>query len=131
MVKLTVEHRLTDRDEEMLACFRQAYQSVRESIRGDEQIGWWATFRGDRAIGYREYRAFKVLSVHFAYLLSHSPRRVVKVGRLRLHLGRDRHPTLQESQRALQNVTRAGALGEAWYVRAEAEFRLPPVGEET
>ncbi|NJP93862.1 hypothetical protein HCN51_31220 [Nonomuraea sp. FMUSA5-5] len=65
--KIVLERRLTEDDLRLLACFRQAYQSLRESVRGDSELRWYASDGDDEA--YRRYRAFKALAVHAADLL--------------------------------------------------------------
>lgn len=151
VVKLTSERHLDAQDRRLLAAFRQAYQSVRERIRADEPINWWATLKEPRREGYREYRAFKALSVHFAHLLGHvdepirgladgsRPAEVVARIRLLAH-GRSTRmtssvsrPTLQEAQAALEEVA-AATYRHSWWELAEEKFNMsvpPPVRDRS
>jgi hypothetical protein len=67
LVKLASE-RVLDLDAcILLASFRQAYQSLRETIRDDKPLNWW--LRGDSKPA-RDYRAFKALAEYFGSLLA-------------------------------------------------------------
>jgi hypothetical protein len=77
LVKLASERVLAKSDTDLLACFRQAYQALREHMREGRALRWWASGDpSDPGVEYREYRAFKALSEFFANLLARdeSPR---------------------------------------------------------
>ncbi|GAA3077375.1 hypothetical protein [Streptosporangium carneum] len=67
LIKIVLERRLTKDDRLLLGCFRQAYQSLRESVREDRELKWYA--RKDDYEAHRRYRAFKALAVYSARLL--------------------------------------------------------------
>jgi hypothetical protein len=69
LVKIASERHLTDRDVKLLACFRQAYQSLREKIRQGKRLEWAANYPSPRA-KYQEYETFKALAEYFANLLA-------------------------------------------------------------
>jgi hypothetical protein len=86
LVKLVAERALNPRDVTLLGCFREGYQTLRETIRQDKALGWWATKRTGRMPsaawspvdieeGFRQYRAFKGLAAYVAVLLARTPRR--------------------------------------------------------
>jgi hypothetical protein len=70
LVKIASERRLSERDVRLVASFRQAYQSLREHIRDDQALMWWATDKEGRTKGFRQYHAFKGLAAYFATLLA-------------------------------------------------------------
>lgn len=80
LVKVASERRLGDREVTLLACYRQAYQRLRERIRGGRRLEWWAMNKPGRGTGYQEYQMFKALSEWFVALLAHDEIR----GRLRV-----------------------------------------------
>jgi hypothetical protein len=74
LVKLASERTLHDDDKRMLGSFREAYQMLRERIRKDKPLDWWASpIHGDE--GFEQYRAFKALAEYVASLLEASPKR--------------------------------------------------------
>jgi hypothetical protein len=85
LVKLVAERELGTRDIVLLGCFREGYQTLRETIRTNKALGWWASAKGttsqpdyepdDRWTGFQQYRAFKGLAEHFAVQLAKYPRR--------------------------------------------------------
>jgi hypothetical protein len=72
LVKLASERSLSDDEKRMLGCFREAYQMLRESIRENKLLDWWASGTGQ---GFEQYRAFKALAEYVAFLLEASPKR--------------------------------------------------------
>jgi hypothetical protein len=73
LVKLASERPLCARDRRLLACFRQAYQSLRERLRENGPLEWWATGppkHPEHEEGFRQYRTFKALSEYSATLLA-------------------------------------------------------------
>jgi len=70
LTKVASERSLCERDTRLLASFRQAYQSLREQIRSDRPLDWWARDIHGNTKGYRQYRAFKALGEYFATLLA-------------------------------------------------------------
>lgn len=73
LVKLASERSLSDDEKRMLGCFREAYQMLRERIRENKPLDWWATPSGGQ--GFEQYRAFKALTEYVAFLLEASPKR--------------------------------------------------------
>ncbi|MEV6041156.1 hypothetical protein AB0L65_59350 [Nonomuraea sp. NPDC052116] len=67
LIKIVLERRLTEDDLLLLGCFRQAYQSLRENVRADRELRWYASEKDYEA--HRRYRAFKALAVYSADLL--------------------------------------------------------------
>lgn len=62
IVKMTCQRALQPEDTAIMARFREAFQSLRESIRANEELAWRGTTE--------EYEAFKALSAWFAAQLS-------------------------------------------------------------
>jgi hypothetical protein len=75
LVKIASERELDDNARQLLAAFRQACQSLRESIRDNQPLAWWATNVQSDKEGYRQYRAFKGLAEYVAILLAEDRRR--------------------------------------------------------
>lgn len=73
LVKLASERDLSPKDREMLGSFREAYQMLREKIRSNEGLAWWAS-PGRSDVGYAQYRAYKALAEYLALRLE-SPRK--------------------------------------------------------
>ncbi|MGO9960803.1 MAG: hypothetical protein ACLP50_33305 [Solirubrobacteraceae bacterium] len=79
LVKLVAERRFDQDEIDRLGCFREGYQTLRETIREDKALGWWSSsWHGsdprcrptDRYVGFLQYRSFKALAEHFAVQLS-------------------------------------------------------------
>jgi len=70
LVKVASERRLSNREVTLLACYRQAYQRLRERIRDGRRLEWWAMNKPGRGPGYLEYQTFKALTEFFASLLA-------------------------------------------------------------
>jgi hypothetical protein len=116
LVKLASERRLSERDRRLLACFRQGYQSLRERLREDEPLEWWATGSPKyphHDEGRRQYRTFKALSEYFATLLAED------VPPRWLH-GPPPRPTEEEAIKALLDSTIN--LKDEWVEEAEKEL---------
>jgi hypothetical protein len=78
LVKMASERDLDAEDLRLLACFREAYQSLREHIRENRSLEWWATEKTAtpaRQRGFQEYRVFKALAQYFATKLATDPSR--------------------------------------------------------
>jgi hypothetical protein len=97
LVKVTSEKKLDDVECDRLAGFRQGYQSLRECIRADEELKWYAEDIHP-GHGYAEYHAFKILAGHFAALLVRRPRTFGGIPR--------RQPTIRQAVNALIQATR-------------------------
>jgi len=118
LMKLASERVLDPSQLALLRAFRQGYQSLRERIRIDEPLEWWATPRARRMSGYRRYRAFKALGEYVAYLLVSSPPRPWAPW------ARSTRPDDKQSIEALLAITQRD---EAWSATAERELGLPDV----
>lgn len=70
LVKVVSERQLGDQEVRLLACYRQAYQRLRERIREGCRLEWWATNKPGRGTGYREYQTLKAPSAWFGDLLA-------------------------------------------------------------
>ncbi len=77
LVKLASERVLSKAQGEMLGCFRESYQMLRESIERDRKLPWKATDSTDstKHEGFPQYRAFKALAEYIAHLLAVQPKR--------------------------------------------------------
>jgi len=77
LVKLASERILNTTDENMLGCFREGYQTLRESIEGNRKLPWKATDSEDatKHSGFAEYRAFKALAGYVSHLIAVPPKR--------------------------------------------------------
>jgi hypothetical protein len=78
-MRLVAERRLGEDEIDLLGCFREGYETLRETIRENKALGWWASgshgkdarFKPeDGHIGFEQYRAVKALAEHFAVELS-------------------------------------------------------------
>lgn len=86
LVKVVAERKLKPPDIELLGCFREGYQTLRETIRKNKALGWRATEPpsnkppnpdynpADPQTGYQQYRAFKLIAQQFAVQLAEYPR---------------------------------------------------------
>jgi hypothetical protein len=92
LVRLVVEFRLDPPQVEALGKFRQGYQSLREAIRSDRDVGW-------HSASHPEYAAFKRLACSVASMLTRQA-------------GPDM-PSAGEAAAALQEVT-ANKWEEVW-----------------
>ena len=68
LVKLAVERKLLPADEHVLGSFREAYQTLRETIRAGKDLGWHGS-------EHPEYLAFKGLATYVATLLPSARKR--------------------------------------------------------
>ena len=67
LVRLATEYHLGQSEIEVLGKFRQAYQSIREALRADRELGWGTS-------DHPQYAAFKRLACSVASLLAaHTP----------------------------------------------------------
>jgi hypothetical protein len=74
LVKLASERSLNEDDKRMLGSFREGYQMLRERIRENRPLDWWASpIHGGH--GFEQYRAFKALAEYVGFLLEASPKR--------------------------------------------------------
>jgi hypothetical protein len=131
LIKLAAERELEDQDIALLGCFREGYQTLRETIRRNKALGWWASARttsqpgyepddrsepddryepDDRWTGFQQYRAFKALAEQFAVQLAKYPKR--------------RNPSKDFESRLLEVTSRAQYRGKWWTLAAE-HLRLP------
>jgi hypothetical protein len=76
MVRLTQERTLSKQQLRDLACFREAYQCLREAIRSDVELRWWNQPHRDE--GFAQYCAFKRLASTVASLLSAESHRLFR-----------------------------------------------------
>ncbi|MET8012887.1 hypothetical protein ABZU86_13410 [Streptomyces sp. NPDC005271] len=116
LVKVVSERRLTDRDIQLLGSFREAYQCLRERIREGEELRWFSRCQPEM-LEFRQYRAFKSLSMYVAALLQERGTSWL-VG----HRRRDA-PSEPERITALLGVTVGTRRGD-WVEVAERELRL-------
>lgn len=114
LIKLISERRLSDKDLELLGCFREAYQSLRERIRVDQPLEWYSRV-SEQSIEFRQYRAFKFLAMYAAGRLQSTP--------TRWPLGRRGRDVPRESDRvtALLAIT-LGTRRDDWLIIAEQEL---------
>jgi hypothetical protein len=117
LIRTTTERPLSPDQRELLACFREAYQRLRESIRSDQDLTWF-TRTGKDTAEFREYQAFKELSNSFAHLLQQDR---PKLGLLSRRSTSD-IPTREDSRQAWLYVT-SGRDKDRWLERTE---RLMP-----
>jgi hypothetical protein len=117
LIRTITERSLSAEQLELLACFREASQRLRESIRSNHELRWF-TRTGERSLEVREYRAFKELSAFFAQLLQQQR---PKLSLLSRRTGEE-SPTSEESRRAWLHVT-SGKDKEKWLERAEPILR--------
>jgi hypothetical protein len=114
LIRCTTERSLSQNQQEQLACFREASQQLRESIRSDSALNWFSS-GGESSREYRGYQAFKGLSASFAHMLQ-QPRPRVRLLRGRTTAGL---PTVKESRDAWRYVS-SGAHKDQWLERAES-----------
>jgi hypothetical protein len=112
LVKLASERRLESPDQRLLGSFREAYQMLRECVRNDQPLAWWASDKPSHAEGFRQYRAYKALAEYVALRLE-SPRKA-KVDK----------PSDADAIRALLRITDAQAFRDSWWMIAEQELDL-------
>ena len=113
LIRTTAERTLCAQQQELLACFREAYQRLRECIRRDKELRWF-TRTSPTGREYREYQAFKDLSSSIANLLQEDrPKR----GLLRRSVTAG-VPSASESRRAWTYVT-SGREKNRWLERSE------------
>ena len=62
LVKISVEHQLSDDQVDALGALRQAFQMLREAVRVEESLGWWSS-------NQEQYAAFKGLVVYVSSFL--------------------------------------------------------------
>lgn len=122
LVKLVAERQLNETESQLLGCFREGYQMLRESIRENKHLDWWASpkHRGD---GYAQYRSFKALTAYVAFLLEASPK-----GRLRPAAA---FPEEKNSVDAFLDITRPSTYQDAWWEIAADLLHLPAVEKES
>jgi hypothetical protein len=114
LIRLTQERRLEPADIDQLARFREAYQSLRESIRVDETLHWRADpTQGEPA---QRYEQFKRLASHLASLLSQSDKRIIR---------RPALPSPSEAADRMVSVTRVEHRGEWWVESAKSSTVIP------
>lgn len=118
LIRSTTERSLSQNQQGQLACFREATQQLRESIRSDRDLNWFNT-GGEESSAYREYRAFKNLSASFAHMLQ-QPRPKVRFLRSRPSAGL---PTAQQGRNAWQFIS-SGEHENSWLERAESYFEF-------
>jgi hypothetical protein len=120
LIRTTMERSLSADQRELLACFREASQRLRESIRKNQDLNWF-TRRHENSLEFREYRAFKELSAVFAQLLQQQRPKIALLSR-RATAG---IPTPKESRQAWLYVT-SGKDKHDWLRRAESKLMLSP-----
>ena len=131
LIKIASERRLVGRQKLLIRSFRQAYQSLRENIRKDKALAWWATepvAMPERLQGFRQYQAFKALAEYFARQLDapvRPPRWKRVLTRMRRALSRQDHRASddRESIDALLSITSAES---GWTEVAERELLTTP-----
>ncbi|MCA1702298.1 MAG: hypothetical protein LC808_03100 [Actinobacteria bacterium] len=92
IVKITAERQLAVKDRDLLGAFRQACQSIRQSIASDADLGW----HSDRAPGYLHFKALASWAV--TSLIGSPPRRV-------FWRRPEPGPSAWEASEALQQIT--------------------------
>ena len=116
LIKLISERTLDDQDIELLGCFREAYQSLRERIRDNEPLRWYSR-SPEQGIAFRQYRAFKYLAMYIADKLQNTQTRWL-LGRRRRDI-----PSEEDRVRALLAVT-VGTRRADWLTTAEHTLNL-------
>jgi hypothetical protein len=106
LVKLASERKLNKDEKLMLGSFREAYQMLREKIRVNKRLEWWASpiHHGQ---GFEQYRAFKALAEYVAFLLAASPPR-------RLFRGAKR-PDRREAIATIGEITKRTDFHDQWW----------------
>jgi hypothetical protein len=139
LIKLAAERGLQPHDVRLLGCFREAYQTLRETIRENKVLGWIATRPVAGAAtpranynpptanqGFIEYRAFKALAEYVAVLLER-PRNRRRPVRDRAHRrAAYREPNADPSIRRLLEITDRPRYTsqQKWWQIATADLRL-------
>jgi hypothetical protein len=140
LVKIASERKLGPRETLLLACFREGYQSLRESIREDRRLEWWANHDEDDD-GARKYRAFKALGEHVATMLEHdsgrgrgrepvSAQTLLTSAADRVRPGRDQRRRREDDERrddAIANLLAVSVredLPKDWWKVAENSLKL-------
>lgn len=123
LVKLATERKLSQIDHEMLGSFREAYQTLRECVRADRPLLWWASdMHADE--GFKQYRAFKALSEYVALLIENP----LSSARLRARRGRAQRDS-SEAISSLLEVTSRSRYHGAWWSRAADRLHLVNMDE--
>lgn len=127
LIKIASERKLDERQKLLIRSFRQGYQSLRENIRENKALAWWATEpegMPERLEGFRRYQAFKALAEYVARQLDVPVRPPWWTGvlpRMRRALSRrDRRASDdRESIDALRSIT---SREKCWTEAAEREL---------
>jgi hypothetical protein len=117
MVRLTQEKSLDEQQVTDLACFREAYQCLREAIRSDSQLQWWNTPHGDE--GFAQYSAFKRLASTVASLLSTESHSILR---------QPVTPTTAAATNNLAEATNSAQFRESWWKQPPSQS---PITSET
>ncbi|MBG0562416.1 hypothetical protein [Actinoplanes aureus] len=139
LVKLAAEYATSERDQLLLASFRQGAQSLREEMRDGRELSWKAQptsvdrpqHPDQRLLDYRRYRAFKALSEYVALRLADGPRPRSTTSpprdRMTLLLGLRPARATDEAAAvtALIKITQTAGIADRWYRIAEDVFHLP------
>jgi hypothetical protein len=104
LVKLASERSLSGDEKRMLGCFREAYQMLRERIRENKPLDWWASGGGQ---GFEQYRAFKALAEYVAFLLEASPKRRL--------IPATPKPDRREAIAAISEITKRSEFYDQWW----------------
>jgi hypothetical protein len=116
LVKLASERKLEGDDRLLLGSFREAYQMLREQIRQNQPLNWWASAkRAD--LGFVQYRAFKALAEYVACLLGDSPKR-------RLLTPAPAKPDRSQAIAALVAITKRSEFHNSWWTIATDRLHL-------
>ena len=116
-MKIASERTLDPKDQILFRAFRQGYQSLRERIRENKPLEWYATPRAGRMTGFREYRAFKAMGEYVAFELANSPTRP------KVPWSSVPRPTNGASIDAFLTIT---MRDDSWCLTAERELHLSP-----
>jgi hypothetical protein len=130
LIKIVSERKLDERQQRLIRSFRQAYQSLRENIRMDKALAWWATEpvnMPERLEGFRRYQAFKALAEYVARQLDAPVRppwwkRVLTRMTRALSRRDHRNSDDRESIDALRSIT---SREDRWIDVAERELLTP------
>jgi hypothetical protein len=117
LIKLASERFLDETDRVLLGCFREGSQMLREKIRGNENLEWWATNKDDRdPDGFKQYRAYKALAEYIALTLEAE---AVKRNRLRFWTIKEiERPKRADAISALLEITDADKRRKCWWTEA-------------
>jgi len=110
LVKIASERKLDEDDRLLLGSFREAYQMLREKIRENEPLDWWASDKR-KDFGFVQYRAFKALAEYVACLLVDSPKR-------RLLTPAPAKPDRRQAIAALAAITNRSEFHGSWWTIA-------------